>query len=164
MLANAVADAYVVEKLDARFEAAKRASAWLSDRLVDLRKQLRDSEEAVADFRKEHGFLQSKTNVTLNQQQLSELNAKLLGTRAETADKKARVDLLNSIEENGGNVQSLPDLANSPTLQPFASKRAQSHRRRPILSPATAIAIHSSSTSERNTTISNALLQPRRGD
>ena len=28
-LANAVADAYVVEKLDARFEAAKRGSAWL---------------------------------------------------------------------------------------------------------------------------------------
>jgi succinoglycan biosynthesis transport protein ExoP len=115
-LANAVADAYVVEKLDARFEAAKRGSAWLSDRLVDLRKQLHDSEEAVADFRKEHGFLQSNTNVTLNQQQLSELNAKLLAARAETADKKARLDLLNSIEQKGGNVQSLPDLANSPTL------------------------------------------------
>jgi capsular exopolysaccharide synthesis family protein len=115
-LANAVADAYVVEKLDARYEAAKRGSAWLSDRLVDLRKQLHDSEEAVADFRKEHGFVQSNTNVTLNQQQLSELNAKLLAARAETADKKARVDLLNSIEAKGGNVQSLPDLANSPTL------------------------------------------------
>ena len=70
-LANAVADSYVVEKLDARFEAAKRGSAWLSDRLVDLRKQLHNSEEAVADFRKAHGFLQSNTNVTLNQQQLS---------------------------------------------------------------------------------------------
>ena len=115
-LANAVADAYVVEKLDARFDAAKRGSAWLSDRLVDLRKQLHDSEEAVADFRKEHGFVQSNTNVTLNQQQLSELNGKLLAARAETADKKARVDLLRSIEEKGGNVQSIPDLANSPTL------------------------------------------------
>ena len=50
-LANAVADAYVVDKLDARFEAAQRASAWLSDRLTDLRKQLRESEEAVAQFR-----------------------------------------------------------------------------------------------------------------
>ena len=40
-LANAVADAFVVDQLDARFEAAKRASAWLSDRLEDLRKQLR---------------------------------------------------------------------------------------------------------------------------
>src|SRR5579862_1738650 len=123
-LANAVADAYVVEKLDARFEAAKRGSAWLSDRLVDLRKQLHDSEEAVADFRKAHGFVQSNTNVTLNQQQLSELNAKLLAARAETADKKARVDLLKSIEQKGGNVQSFPDLANSPTLTALRQQEA----------------------------------------
>ena len=53
-LANAVADAYVVDQLDARLESAKRASGWLSDRLVELRRQLRDSEEAVAKFRKEH--------------------------------------------------------------------------------------------------------------
>jgi capsular exopolysaccharide synthesis family protein len=114
-LANAIANAYVVEKLDARFEAAKRASAWLSDRLVDLRKQLRESEEAVAKFRVDHGFVQSASNVTLNQQQLSELNAKLLDARADLAQKKARVDVLSSIEAKGGNVQSLPDLA-SPAL------------------------------------------------
>ena len=40
-LANAVADAYVINQLDARFESAKRASGWLSDRLVELRQQLR---------------------------------------------------------------------------------------------------------------------------
>src|SRR5262249_35864699 len=56
-LANAVADAYVVDQLDARFESAKRASVWLSDRLVELRQQLRNSEEAVAKFRREHGLL-----------------------------------------------------------------------------------------------------------
>src|SRR5439155_12046432 len=33
-LANAVADAYVVDQLDARLESAKRASGWLSDRLI----------------------------------------------------------------------------------------------------------------------------------
>src|SRR6516165_2987428 len=51
-LANAVADAYVVDQLDARLEAAKRASGWLSDRIVELRQQLRDADEAVAKFRK----------------------------------------------------------------------------------------------------------------
>jgi polysaccharide biosynthesis transport protein len=112
-LANAVADGYVVEKLDARFDAAKRASAWLSDRLGELRMQLRQSEEAVAQFRSEHGFVQSGANVTLTQQQLAELNAKLVATRAETVEKKARVDLLESILAKGGNVQSLPDLAST---------------------------------------------------
>ena len=53
-LANAVADAYIVDQLDTRLEAAKRTSGWLSDRIVELRKQLRESEEAVAQFRKEN--------------------------------------------------------------------------------------------------------------
>jgi len=109
-LANAVADAFVVDKLDARFEAAKRASAWLSDRLVELKNQLRESEEAVAHFRDEHGLIQSGSNITLNQQQLSELNAKLVAARAEAAEKKARVDLLASIQAKGGNIQNLPDI------------------------------------------------------
>ena len=124
-LANAVADGYVVEKLDARFEAAKRASAWLSDRLVELRKQLRDSEEAVAEFRAKHGFVQSgAANVTLSQQQLSELNASVLTARADVAQKKARVDLLRSILEKGGSVQSLPDFPSSPVLETLNQQQA----------------------------------------
>ena len=115
-IANAIADGYVVEKLDARFDAAKRASAWLSDRLVELRAQLRDLEEAVAQFRSDNGLIQSGTTVTLNQQQLSELNGKLLDARADLAQKKARVDVLHSIMELGGNIQSLPDLPASPQL------------------------------------------------
>jgi capsular exopolysaccharide synthesis family protein len=123
-LVNAVAEAYVVEKLDARFEATKRASAWLSDRLVDLRKQLRESEEAVAQFRSENGLLQSGSNVTLGQQQLSELNAKLVTAKSEMAEKKARVDLLRSIEEKGGNIQSLPDLPNAGALATLRTQEA----------------------------------------
>ena len=114
-LANAVAEAFLLDKLDTRFEAAKRASSWLSDRLVELRTQLRESEEAVAKFRAEHGIFQSG-NVTLNQQQLSELNAKLVDARADAAQKKARVDLLASIQAKGGSLQSLPDVSNAGSL------------------------------------------------
>lgn len=100
-LANAIADAYVVDKLDTRFEAANRASAWFNDRIADLRKQLRDSEEAVTQFRTAHNLFQNG-NITLNQQQLSELNAMLVNARADAAQKKARVDLLNSLQGKGG--------------------------------------------------------------
>ena len=130
MLANAVASGYVVEKLDARFDAAKNASAWLSDRLVDLRKQLRQSEEAVAQFRSDHGLVQSGTNITLNQQQLSDLNAKLVDARNDLAQKKARVDLLRSIKEKGGSIQSLPNLPDSAALQVASSARCRSLTKR----------------------------------
>ena len=92
-LANAVADAYVVDQLDARLESAKRASGWLSDRLVELRRQLGNSEEAVAKFRKERGLTRSGPTVALNDQQLAELNNKLITARTDAAEKKARVRL-----------------------------------------------------------------------
>jgi capsular exopolysaccharide synthesis family protein len=114
-LANAVSEAFLVDKLDTRFEAAKRASAWLSDRLTGLREQLRESEEAVAAFRAQHGLVQSG-NVTLNQQQVSELNAKLIDARAELAQKSARVSLLNAFLAKGANLQTMPDIADAGDL------------------------------------------------
>jgi capsular exopolysaccharide synthesis family protein len=122
-MANAIADAYVVDKLDTRFEAAKRASAWLSDRLVGLRAQVRESEEAVAQFRAEHGLVQSAGG-TLNQQQLSDLNSKLIDAKAELAQKKARVDLLNSLQAKGGNLQNMPEITNSGALPSLRQQAA----------------------------------------
>ena len=108
-LANAVADAYVVDQLDARFEAAKRASGWLSDRLVELRQQLRDSEEAITKFRNEHGLTRSGPTVALNDQQLSELNSKLIAARTDAAEKKARVNFLADLAAGKQTLDSLPD-------------------------------------------------------
>src|SRR5262249_24175872 len=108
-LANAVADAYVVDQLDARLESAKRASGWLSDRLVELRRQLRDSDEAVAKFRQEHGLTRSGPTVALNDQQLAELNSKLIAARTDAAEKKARVDFVADLDAGKKTLDSLPD-------------------------------------------------------
>jgi polysaccharide biosynthesis transport protein len=124
-LANAIADAYVVDQLEARFEAAKRASAWLSDRVVELRKQLRESEEAVAKFRKENGLVRTGPNVTLNEQQLSELNSKLLDARADAAEKKARVDFLGAVVSGKKGLNSLPDSLQTQTGSVMPALRAK---------------------------------------
>ena len=119
----------VVEKLDARFEAAKRASAWLSDRLTELREQLRQSEEAVAQFRADHKLPQTGSNVTLNQQQLSDLNNKLVEARTDVAQKKARVEMLQTILAKGGDLQSLPDLPSTPQLTALRTQEAAASQR-----------------------------------
>ena len=108
-LANAVADAYIVDQLDTRLESAKRTSGWLSDRIVELRKQLRDSEEAVAQFRKDNGLVRSSPNLTLNEQQLSDLNSKLVAARTDAAEKKSRVDYLDDVLAGKKTLDNLPD-------------------------------------------------------
>jgi polysaccharide biosynthesis transport protein len=111
--ANAVANAYVVNQLDARFESAKQASGWLSDRLVELRQQLRDSEEAVTKFRNEHGLVRSGPTIALNDQQLAELNSKLIAARTDVAEKKTRVDFLADVAGGKKTLASLPDAIQS---------------------------------------------------
>ena len=82
-LANAVADAYVVEKLDARFEAAKRGSSWLSDRLVDLRKQLHD-------FRGGGGRFPQGTRICPKQYQRHLKSAAAVRTQRKTPGREGR--------------------------------------------------------------------------
>ena len=112
-LANAVANAYVVNQLDARFESAKEASAWLSDRLVELRQQLRDSEEAVTKFRNEHGLVRSGPTIAPNDQQLADLSSKLIAARTDAAEKKTRVDFLADVAKGKKTLDSLPDTLQS---------------------------------------------------
>jgi succinoglycan biosynthesis transport protein ExoP len=121
-LANAVAEAYLVDPLYARLDAGLRESAWLNQRLPELRDRLRESEEAVVAFRAEHNLVDGGQNVTLNQDQMAQLNARLVAARADVAEKKAKVDLLERLEARGGDADGLPETMNSGLL---ASLRTQ---------------------------------------
>jgi polysaccharide biosynthesis transport protein len=122
-LSNDISDAYLVDKLDSRFEAAKRASAWLADRLVQLRKQLHASEEAVTAFRAAHGFVETGST-TLTQQQLADLNNNLIEAQADLAQKKAQVEQLHRIQAEGGSLETMPDIINAGALPSLRAEAA----------------------------------------
>ena len=117
-LANAVADAFVVDKLDARFETAKRASVWLADRLTELKQKLRDSEEAVARFRAENNLVAfgGSRGVTLTEEQLAQLNGKLVAARTDAAERKARLDVLQKFLAGGGAAEDASDIASTGAI------------------------------------------------
>ena len=130
-LANAVADAYVVDQLDARYDAAKRASLWLGERLDGLRDQVRQSEEAVAKFRREHNLqtTNSDTRLTISEQQLSELNGKLVAARAATAEHRAKYDQAQQVKKRGGDIQAIPDVVRSTVISQLRAQQAEASRR-----------------------------------
>ncbi len=133
-LANAVADAYVVDQLDARYDAAKRASVWLAERMEGLREQLRQSDEAVAQFRKEHnlqntGLGVGDNKVTISEQQLSELNGKLITARADTAEKRAKYEQAVQVTSHGGNLQAIPDVVHSTVISELRKQQAEVARK-----------------------------------
>ena len=81
-LANALADLYIVDQLENKFDASRRATSWLNEKLTGLRQELRASEEAVEAFKAEHNLLGSGTGATLNSQQLAEIHKNLVLARS----------------------------------------------------------------------------------
>ena len=98
-IANAVADAYIVDQLEAKYQATRRASAWLQDRIKELRDQVSTAERAVVEFktRMTLSALGGPDKRLLGEQQVAELSSQLVIARANTAETKARLDRINSV-------------------------------------------------------------------
>ena len=96
---NAVADAYIGDQLDAKYQATRRASVWLQDRIKELRDQVSESERAVVNFKTKNNIVSTggTDKPLLGQQQVAELSSQLVIARAHTADARARLDRINSV-------------------------------------------------------------------
>jgi len=95
-IANALADAYVVDTLDAKYQTTRRAGGWLQDRLKELREQSASAERAVVDFKANNNIVDTGGRL-MNEQQLAEINSALLQGRAQTAEAKARLERVQQI-------------------------------------------------------------------
>ncbi len=127
-LANVVANAYIIDQLEARYQAARNASEWLGDRIERLRNELRNSEAEVSRFRADNNLVAAVSG-SLSEQQLSELNAKLVAARAESAEKRAKFEQAQRIVSEGGSLQSIPDVLRSPVIGNLRSQQAEVTRR-----------------------------------
>ncbi|MVT53316.1 polysaccharide biosynthesis tyrosine autokinase [Bradyrhizobium yuanmingense] len=102
-IANAIADTYIVDQLEAKYQATRRASVWLQDRIKELRTQASAAQKAVVDFKTANNIVDTGGRL-MNEQQLAEVNSQLIMAHAATAEAKARLDRMNDILK-----QEIPD-------------------------------------------------------
>ncbi len=133
LISNALADTYVVDQLEAKFNATKKANEWLSGRLATLRTQVQDSERAAEIYRTENG-LEDAGGTTLNEQQLSELNAQLILARTNLAEKQAKYTRAKQILGSGGSIESVADVLQSQTISALRGQEAELARQQADLS------------------------------
>src|SRR3954451_14161120 len=67
-IANAVADAYIVDQLDVKYQANRRASSWLQDRLTSLRDQASAAEHAVVVYKQQNKIVSAGGRLMDDQQ------------------------------------------------------------------------------------------------
>lgn len=109
-IANAIADAYVVDALEAKYQSTKRAAMWLQDRLKELRAQATAADRAVVNFKANNNIVDTGGRL-LNEQQLAELNSALVLARAQTAEAQARMDRVQKILQKENQNAAFEDTA-----------------------------------------------------
>lgn len=110
-IANAIADAYIVDQLEAKYQSTKRASVWLQDRIKELRTQATAAQRAVVAFKEKNNIVDTGGRL-MTEQQLAEVNSQLIMQRAGTAEAKARLDRINEIMQ-----QDIPDASVTDALK-----------------------------------------------
>lgn len=113
-LTNAIADTYLLDQIEARYQAARRATGWLSERVSLLRQKVEASERAVAEHRAQHN-LASLAVGTLSDQQAAAINADLVAAHADAVQKRSKYDQARGILE-GGKIDTVSEVMASPTI------------------------------------------------
>jgi succinoglycan biosynthesis transport protein ExoP len=97
-IANAVAQAYLREQLNVKYEAAGRAGAWLQERIAELRNQSSDAAHAVEAYKEKHNIVDTGAGRgLLSDLQVQELNSQMINAAAATAGAKARLDRIEEV-------------------------------------------------------------------
>lgn len=139
-IANAVAAAYIESN---RLEQLRRdtdATSWIGSRIEELKQDAAAAESALERFRAQSGLLAGQNNVTLNTQQLSELNTQLTLLRAQQAEADTRAKEVRSMLAEG-DIDASPDVMRSPVMQRLLEQKTAAEREAAELS-ATLLAKH----------------------
>ncbi|MDD3182634.1 MAG: polysaccharide biosynthesis tyrosine autokinase [Alphaproteobacteria bacterium] len=128
LIANTIAEEYLVDQLEAKYEVTARANKWLSERLGNLRQQVEATERAVEDFRQKAKLIQIDGG-TVATRQVQEINTQLITARAATSQAEARLRSAQSMVRNGGGIEGSADVLSAPLIQRLREQEAEVRRK-----------------------------------
>jgi capsular exopolysaccharide synthesis family protein len=123
-LANPLADVYLDNQLDVKYDATRNAQQWLDLRIAELREEVREAESAVEAHRAQSGLL-AASGTTLTEQNISTLNAQLIAARADYNSKSARLRTLNDNIRAGVGLDMIAEAQTSTTIADLRAKEAE---------------------------------------
>jgi capsular exopolysaccharide synthesis family protein len=127
-IVNSITDFYVVDQLQAKLDANKRATDFFNDRLDELKRNVEASERAIAGFREKFGLTIGK-DATVAAQSLTELNTQLIQARAQRADRESRLVALKQAQRNPATLDGISEVLGNPLISSLRAQEAEVARR-----------------------------------
>jgi len=128
-LANAVADAYVEDQLNAKFEATQRATQWLSGRLGQLAAASSAAQAAVEKYKVDHHLTEvvgstGTGSISVLDQQIAQVNQQLMQAQTDRAAAEATAARVRSLVASG-HAAEVNQVVNSPLISQLRGQEAQ---------------------------------------
>ena len=122
-IANAYAQIYAQEQVDAKRKANERAAAFLHDKIERLRLQAQRDMRAVQDYRVGNNLL-STTGASLTEQEISSYNQQVAAARAQAVEDAARLDTARQQLKSGSVGDDVGAALSSDVIHSLRTQRA----------------------------------------
>ena len=114
-IANAIVNSYFSEQVRSRYDTQKIAASWFNKQIEDLKSQVLASDKAVEEFKAAHSLTIAQGS-TLNDQQLGDLNNKLIESHVQTAEARAKFEQVQNIVKTKADPGTLAQALSSDVI------------------------------------------------
>jgi polysaccharide biosynthesis transport protein len=123
-IVNAIANAYLTDQTDARADAARRAAGDLRGRLDELRNAVNVADKKLEDYKARNGLIAASGRL-VNEQQLTDLNTRLVAARARTAEARARLQGVRDARGQAIGSGAMPEAVQSAVIDRLRGQYAE---------------------------------------
>jgi polysaccharide biosynthesis transport protein len=116
---NAHIENYIQQNFRSKYEAATRATTWLTDQLNELKVKVEKSEDARIAYERQNQIWQLDDKQNITTERLAELNKELTDAQTDRMKKEALYDFAKS-----GNADAILQVRDDSVLQDLLKKRA----------------------------------------
>ncbi len=120
---NEIADAYLVDQLEAKYQATKRANTWLQGRLSELQAKVQESERAVELYRTENNLVGPKGQSPYDAQ-LTKLNEQLILGRVKMNENLDKLKQAKRVIGAKGKLSRIDAVAQSDVVSKLRAQLA----------------------------------------
>lgn len=122
-VANKLADDYIENNLQVKFDATTKASAWLDNKLRDLRAQVEAADDRLAEYARANGIVFVSQTQTLVTERLAQLQAQLTAAQSDRMGRQALYDQVKA-----GHIDTLPGVVDNSLVQGLEARKTELER------------------------------------
>jgi capsular exopolysaccharide synthesis family protein len=128
--ANTLAQTYVDQNLEARRSSSREANSWLSQRLSELRENVKTTEGALQTYREQANAVGLEDGQNILSQKLAQVNSAYTSARTERLGKEALYRQLVAMEQSGAPLDTFPTIVGNTFIQGLKADLASLQRER----------------------------------